>query len=280
MLVGERLGTMIAEPVDVEPQDFFRRDADHRIVATRDAVRSLRNGGTVTEVRAAMMRLHQVDQVHLRTVRRDLWLLYRLGTVTYQQTSDGVKIWRAMRWILITDDTNLTLTKRAMSMTCRLGLSSPAAGQPIAGGYRRADYSRRGRFNERDFASVAATTAAMQPFILGIEAYANAIMPDLYGSAAGFGSAAFVGRWLTQTVAVAALKAFGCFLRNYGDSLLRDLAVWLWINAIRASWYTFGDYFLGWLPWWRRDTRPWRPIPTPAPPRVPWWRRWRKSTEE
>ena len=95
MLVSERLGTMIAEPVDVEPQDFFRRDADHRIVATRDAVRSLRNGGTVTEVRSAMMRSHQVDQVHLRTVRRDLWLLYRLGTVTYQQTSDGVKIWRA-----------------------------------------------------------------------------------------------------------------------------------------------------------------------------------------
>ena len=150
----------------------------------------------------------------------------------------------------------------------------PSRWQPIAGGYRRADYSRRGRFNERDFASVAATTAAMQPFILGIEAYANAIMPDLYGSAAGFGSAAFVGRWLTQTVAVAALKAFGCFLRNYGDSLLRDLAVWLWINAIRASWYTFGDYFLSWLPWWRRDTGPWRPIPTPAPPRVPWWRRW------
>ena len=86
---------MIAEPVDVEPQDFFRRDADHRIVATQDAVRSLRNGGTVTEVRSAMMRSHQVDQVHLRTVRRDLWLLYRLGTVSYQQTSDGVKIWYA-----------------------------------------------------------------------------------------------------------------------------------------------------------------------------------------
>ena len=155
----------------------------------------------------------------------------------------------------------------------------PRRWAPIAGAYRRASYSRWGRFNERDFASVAATTAAMQPFILGIEAYANAIQPDLYGATtygfvSGAGSATFFFRWLTQTTAVAALKALACFLRNYGESLFRDLAVWLWVNAIRASWFTFGDYFLYWLPWWRRDTRPWWSITDPAP--IPWWRRWRK----
>ena len=86
---------MIATVGIDEPQDFFRRDADHRIVATADAVRSLRQGGTAMEVREALIELNRVDRVHLRTVRRDLWLLYRLGTVSYQQTSDGVKIWYA-----------------------------------------------------------------------------------------------------------------------------------------------------------------------------------------
>ena len=56
-------------------------------------------------------------------------------------------------------------------------------------------------------------------------------------------------------------------------AVLRDLAVWLWINAIRASWYTFGGYFLAGLPGGECDTCAMATDPhTTARPRVPWWR--------
>lgn len=87
---------MIAEMAVDEPQDFFRRDIDHRIVATRNAVKTLRSGGTAMEVREAMIELGQSEVANLRTVRRDLWLLYRLGNVTFEESSDGVKFWRTV----------------------------------------------------------------------------------------------------------------------------------------------------------------------------------------
>lgn len=159
------------------------------------------------------------------------------------------------------------------------GSQFPKRWEPIKGSYLREDYSRRGSFNGRDFASVAATTAAMQPFILGMEAYAMAMQPQVYGAGPEAFTASFVGGWLLKTLAVSALKTGSCFLRNYGDSLLRDVATWLWINAMRASWYTFRDMFLQWIPFFRnKDPQPgpWNPFPPtphpqPQPPAQPSW---------
>lgn len=79
-----------------EPLDDFHRDIDQRILATKKAVATLRSGGTAMEVREAMIELGDVDVAHLRTVRRDLRLLYRLGNVSFKETEQGVRVWKAV----------------------------------------------------------------------------------------------------------------------------------------------------------------------------------------
>lgn len=152
----------------------------------------------------------------------------------------------------------------------------PRRWEPVKGAYNRAEYTERGKFGARDFGSVVATTAAMQPFIFGLEAYARAMEPDLYGAGAGVFTASFAMRWFWQTAGVAALKVASSFLRNYGESLLRDLAAWLWTNALRASWYTVSDLlFRGWSPFGGRN-RPSPPLPGPPNDTSPSWiDRWR-----
>lgn len=114
----------------------------------------------------------------------------------------------------------------------------PKRWEPLNGSYNREQYSRRWGFNGKDAAATVSTTLWMQPAIAvsaSIDSLANAATPDLYGATAGILSVGFLTKWLWQTLAVAALKAVSCWIRNYGASLSRDLVSWLWTNALKAS---------------------------------------------
>ena len=85
---------MTASTVD-DPQDVYHRSIDERILTTLNAVRSLRSGGTAMDVRQAIDNTCRDRLAHLRTVRRDLWLLYRLGLVTFDHSDDDIRYWRS-----------------------------------------------------------------------------------------------------------------------------------------------------------------------------------------
>ena len=79
-----------------DPQDSLRRATDDRILATLNALEKLKSGGTAMEIREAMFELGNGAIAHLRTVRRDLWLLKRLGLATYTCES-GIRSWKSTR---------------------------------------------------------------------------------------------------------------------------------------------------------------------------------------
>lgn len=161
----------------------------------------------------------------------------------------------------------------------------PKPWRPIRGNYNRSYPSGRFEFNERDAGKVLATTLLFQPLVAatsgGLDEIAGVITPAAIGSPEELTSSV-IWRWLWQTFAVAAMQAGACFLRNYGDSLIRDLGSWLWQNALQAAWLTFSELFLSWVPstWqiWRRDDSPdWRDDEDDdAPPRrTSLWGRWK-----
>jgi hypothetical protein len=124
----------------------------------------------------------------------------------------------------------------------------------------------------------------------GIEQVAGLFAPDsLTASSSGL-SGRILWAWLWQTFAVAAMQAGACFLRNYGESLFRDLVVWLWDRAVLAAWATLIELFSAWVPvsWfhWLRGRRAprRRPVdrpedPSPQPPAPTWRERWRQRRQ-
>lgn len=147
----------------------------------------------------------------------------------------------------------------------------PKRWKPIRGSYVDANYAPPGKYGAREFGSTVAFGAAIQPAIIWasyqIEQMAEASNPNVNGLAT-FG-AAYASTFVTAIV----MKILAGFLRNFGESLIRDLAAWLWINALRATWYTITDLFTGWIPWNR--SRPFRPQPNNIAPRPGFWDRWR-----
>ena len=127
--------------------------------------------------------------------------------------------------------------------------------------------SPRMKFNERDAASVAATTVLTQPIIViasAIESMAVSV-DSLSAGAVPSLSVSFVTAWLTQTIAVAILKTVSCFLRNHGSSFFRDLVAWVWRWWVLAAWDAMRESARAILP--RRRSTPVRPRPdSPQPP--------------
>lgn len=117
---------------------------------------------------------------------------------------------------------------------------------PVRGSYRECDYAPRGQFGPREFGSTLAFSAAIQPAVIWasyqIERMAEQSDPTVNGVAvfgAAYGST-FLGSLF--------LKIAAGFLRNFGESVIRDLGAWLWINVLKALWSTFVDVCFGWLP--------------------------------
>ena len=122
---------------------------------------------------SAMMRSHQVHQVHLR-IRWNFYAGYRYVPANQRR---GAK--SALGWIPITDDSNLNLTERATSMTCPRRRSSRHVGNQLPA-------ATDGPITAVVVASMNVTLPLSPPrpprcnlSSWGIEAYANAIMPDL-----------------------------------------------------------------------------------------------------
>ena len=92
--------------------------------------------------------------------------------------------------------------------------------------YQRAGYSPRGEINSRDAGSIGADLFQIQSIILptsfAIEALAESAMPDA-SRGAFFSSAYFL-----QSIAFLILKVLGAWLRNRGESFIRDLIAWAW----------------------------------------------------
>lgn len=86
--------TTAASPVE-DPLDKHHREIDSRILKTLEAVRSLRSGGTAMDVREALLEITNQQVAHLRTIRRDLWLLEQLEKIEFELSGDGVRYWRA-----------------------------------------------------------------------------------------------------------------------------------------------------------------------------------------
>jgi hypothetical protein len=130
---------------------------------------------------------------------------------------------------------------------------------PVKGSYDETPPSPRMKFNERDAASVAATTFLTQPIIVIASAIESmAVNVDgMVSAATPSMSMSFATAWLTQTIAVALLKTVACFLRNHGSSFFRDLIAWVWRWWVVAAW----DSFRSIIP--IRRTRPIAPQPRP-----------------
>ena len=92
MIECERRGKTVEDPLD----RYYRR-SDDRIEATLISLRSMRGGGTVCDVRETMI-LQGHETPELRTVRRDLWLLERLGLAAYDETDFG-RWWRSVKLV-------------------------------------------------------------------------------------------------------------------------------------------------------------------------------------
>lgn len=134
---------------------------------------------------------------------------------------------------------------------------------PVKGSYDEAKPSPRLKFNERDAASVAATTALTQPIIVVASALETVAfnVDGLAATATPSFTASFVTMWLVQTIAVALLKTIACLLRNYGTSLFRDLVAWAWRWWIIETWNAFRGMARSLWPTRRR-----RPPDNPQPP--------------
>lgn len=137
---------------------------------------------------------------------------------------------------------------------------------PIKGTYGEAKPSPRLRFNERDAASVAATTALTQPIIVVASALETVAfnVDGLAATATPSLTSSFVMMWLIQTIAVALLKTIACLLRNYGTSLFRDLIAWIWRWLIPDIRQAIRNAFRSIWPF-RRRSAPVRPD-NPQPP--------------
>lgn len=146
------------------------------------------------------------------------------------------------------------------------------AKHPVRNAYNAAEPSPFLRFNERDAASVAATTVAAQPalvFASALEGLAGTMSGQFASSVPTF-SMAFMLTWLLQTTAVALFKIVACLLRNRGESLFRDIFAWLWLIVFQTGWEAFKDFFFFWRRRPRRRRRPFAPVfpdPRPAPGR-------------
>ncbi|MEM1225977.1 MAG: hypothetical protein AAGJ40_09770 [Planctomycetota bacterium] len=164
----------------------------------------------------------------------------------------------------------------------------PQRWSPIKGSYTGSDYTPRGRFGAREAGSTLAFSAAIQPAIIyasyQIEQMAEAANPsmDSYGAIGVFGAA-----WGGQFIVALIFKVLAGFVRNFGESLIRDLGSWFWSHMLHAMWGTFVDTFFGWLPWRRRRPNPiWdhedrQPIDD-EPRRQPvrdWWRKRRERVK-
>lgn len=138
---------------------------------------------------------------------------------------------------------------------------------PIKGTYEEAKPSPRLKFNERDAASVAATTALTQPVIVVASAIESmAINVDgMLSAATPSMTTSFAAAWIAQTLAVAALKTVACLLRNHGTSFFRDFVAWVWRWWLIAARDAIRDSFRSLWPWGRGNPRP-TPRPTPQPP--------------
>lgn len=137
---------------------------------------------------------------------------------------------------------------------------------PVKGSYDEATPSPRMKFNERDAASVAATTFLTQPIIVLASAIESmAVNVDgMVSAATPSMSMSFATAWLTQTIAVALLKTAACFLRNHGSSFFRDLVAWVWRWWIVAAWHSLKQTGRSIIP--RRRVRPIVPQPNPPSP--------------
>jgi hypothetical protein len=138
---------------------------------------------------------------------------------------------------------------------------------PVKGTYDETLPSPRMKFNERDAASVAATTFLTQPIIVIASAIESmAVNVDgMVSSATPSMSMSFATAWLTQTIAVALLKTVACFLRNHGGSFFRDFVAWVWRWWVLAAWDAMRESARAILP--RRRSTPVRPRPdSPQPP--------------
>ena len=92
--------------------------------------------------------------------------------------------------------------------------------------YREAGYSSRGSLNGRDVGSIGANFlqvhALIVPMAAAIEALADRSIPD--ASQGMF----FTGAYLAQSLIFLVCKVASAWLRNYGESLIRNLLAWAW----------------------------------------------------
>lgn len=140
--------------------------------------------------------------------------------------------------------------------------------RPVRGSYDAVEPSSRMKFNERDAASVAATTVLTQPIIVIASALESmAVNVDgMVAAAEPSFTASFATAWITQTLAVAALKTVACLLRNYGGSFFRDAVAWAWRWWIATAMAAFRESLRSIWPSWRRSTRPRPGGDNPQPP--------------
>ena len=149
----------------------------------------------------------------------------------------------------------------------------------IKGSYQQHEFAPRGEFGPREAGSTLAFSAAIQPAIVyaayQIEQLAEAQSPEMgaVGAIGVFGAA-----WGSQFFLAIASKIAAGFLRNFGESLIRDVGAWLWAHVLQAAWDTFADAAFPWR---------WRTVPTVPEPVAPkrrplrdWWERRRQNTKD
>lgn len=153
----------------------------------------------------------------------------------------------------------------------RPGSQFPRRPSGFNGGYCESDYMPRGRFGPKE----AGDTFAFSAMMAGPLAYVSLVLEqhaERMGAtpeqAMGLAGSTFA----TSFLVTLGLKFASGFVRNYGESLIREIGAWLWLHVVIAAKKTVSDVIFP-----RRDREPEPSSPEVRPVSFPRLRRWLDS---
>lgn len=139
------------------------------------------------------------------------------------------------------------------------------------GGYCESDYTPRGRFGPRE----AGDTLAFSAMMAGPLAYVAMVL-EQHAERMGASPQQAIGlagsTFATSFLVTIGLKIASGFVRNYGESLIREVGAWLWLHVVQAIKQAIRELIFP-----RRNPRPDPVVPDERPALFPRLRRWLDS---
>lgn len=136
------------------------------------------------------------------------------------------------------------------------------------GGYCESDYTPRGRFGPRE----AGDTLAFSAMMAGPLGYVAMVL-EQHAERMGASPEQAIGlagsTFATSFLVTLGLKIASGFVRNYGESLIREAGAWLWLHVVIAIKQAIGELIFP-----RRHRKPDPVVPDERPLLFPRLRRW------